>query len=256
MALFTSHFFANTLGMYTTCEVLLPERPDPKRPIPTLYLLHGLSDDETIWLRRTSIELFQGGYYLAIVMPSGNRSFYSDMQSGAHYFKFITEELPSLMEAYFHLSPLRKDRFIAGLSMGGYGALKAAFNRPDLYAAAAGLSSVADINWVKNYPEIYESIYGKGYEPKEPNNLFLVAEKLAKLPKEERPEIFQYCGTEDFLYEDNLRLKDHLTRLGIDFHYEEGPGGHTWVNWNERIQNVLSWLPLSENVTKTGSIGV
>ncbi len=256
MAHITARFFANTLGMHTRAEVLLPERPDPARPIPTLYLLHGLSDDETVWMRRTSLELFQGGYYLAIVMPCGDRSFYADMQSGARYFTYITEELPSIMESYFHLATDRDNRFIAGLSMGGYGALKAAMNFPDRYAAAAGLSSVADINWGKTYPELFEAIYGKGYEPDIPNDLFKLADKIAGLSEEQRPRLFQYCGTGDFLWQDNLRLRDHFRALGIDALWEEGPGGHSWVNWNERIQNVLRWLPLSENVTKTDSIGV
>ena len=74
----TIRFFADTLGKCTQCEVLLPDRPDPARPVPALYLLHGLSDDQSIWMRRTAIELYAGGLYLAVVMPNGDRSFYSD----------------------------------------------------------------------------------------------------------------------------------------------------------------------------------
>lgn len=256
MALFTSHFFANTLGMCSSAEVLLPDRPQRDRPIPTLYLLHGLSDDETIWMRRTAIELYAGGYYLAVVMPNGHRSFYSDMQNGSKYFQYITEELPTLMEGYFPLATDRENRFIAGLSMGGYGAFKVALNCPERYAAAAGLSSVADIRWAKNFPELFESIYGKDYEIDLPNDLFKAAEAVSHLSKEERPKLFQYCGTDDFLYEDNIRFRDHLKELGVEAHWEEGPGGHTWTNWDERIRNVLKWLPLSENVVKTDAIGI
>ena len=84
----------------------------------------------------------------------------------------------------------------------------------------------------------------------------LDANDLAALPPAERPALFQYCGVDDFLWSDNLRFRDHLRALGLDPHWEEGPGGHSWGNWDERIRHVLAWLPLSENTTKTGSIGV
>ncbi len=256
MTSITTRFFANTLGMATKAEVILPDRPDKNRPVPTLYLLHGLSDDETIWMRRTAIELYLSNYYLAVVMPCGDRSFYSNMQSGSRYFDYITDELPAIMQSYFPLSEKREDRFIAGLSMGGYGSFKSAFNFPDRYSAVAGLSSVCDINWVKHYPELCDAIYGKDFIPDLPNDLFKAAEKIAALPPEKRPRIFQYCGVEDMLFQDNVKFREHMKALGIDFHWEDGPGGHTWVNWNERIKNVLQWLPLSENVQKTDSIGV
>ena len=120
----TFRFFADTLGKCTQCEVLLPDRPDPARPVPALYLLHGLSDDQSIWMRRTAIELYAGGLYLAVVMPNGDRSFYSDLRDGSRYFAYATEELPRLMESYLPISRERAGRFVAGLSMGGWGAFK------------------------------------------------------------------------------------------------------------------------------------
>ena len=253
----TVRFFADTLGKFTQCEVLLPDRPDPARPVPTLYLLHGLSDDQTIWMRRTAIELYAGGLYLAVVMPNGDRSFYSDLRDGSRYFAYLTEELPGLMESYFPLARDRAGRFVAGLSMGGWGALKAALNRPDRYAAGAGLSSVCDLSWIRRERNpIFDAAFGPDYVPAPPNDLFAAAERVAALPPGERPALFQYCGVEDFLWKDNLRLRDHLRALGLALHWEEGPGGHSWTNWDERIRHVLAWLPLSENTTKTGSIGV
>ena len=258
MALFQSHFFANSLGMMTRAQVLLPDRPDPARPIPTLYLLHGLSDDETVWMRRTSIELFAGQYYLAIVMPDGDRSYYADLPNGSRYFEYVTRELPALMESYFPLAKDRANRFVAGLSMGGMGAFTAALARPDFYAAVAGLSSVTDITWFREVtPALYAANLGAaGDAPKPPCELFQAAAEVAKLPAADRPKVFQYCGVEDVLFADNVRFRDHLRALGFDLHWEEGPGGHCWGNWNERIQNVLKWLPLSENVKKTDAIGI
>ena len=253
----TFRFFADTLGKCTQCEVLLPDRPDPARPVPALYLLHGLSDDQSIWMRRTAIELYAGGLYLAVVMPNGDRSFYSDLRDGSRYFAYLAEELPRLMESYLPISRERAGRFVAGLSMGGWGAFKAALNRPDRYAAAAGLSSVCDIQWLREgSPALYAANFGADYVPALPNDIFAAAERVAALPPAERPALFQYCGEEDFLWADNLRLRDRLRALGLDPRLEQGPGGHSWTNWDERIRHVLAWLPLSENVTKTGAIGV
>lgn len=258
MALFQSHFFANTLGLMTRAQVLLPDRPDPTRPIPTLYLLHGLSDDETIWMRRTAIELYATQYYLAIVMPDGDRSYYANLPNGSRYFDYITHELPEVMESYFPLAKDRANRFVGGLSMGGMGAFTAAFARPEYYAAVAGLSSVTDITWFRSVtPDLYDANLGEaGAAPKPPCELFQAAAEVAKLPEADRPRIFQYCGVGDMLFADNVRFRDHLRALGFDPHWEEGPGGHSWANWNERIQNVLKWLPLSENIKKTGAIGI
>lgn len=253
----TIRLFADTLGKFTQCEVLLPDRPQPGRPIPALYLLHGLSDDNTIWMRRTALERYAGSRYLAIVMPDGDRSFYSDMIDGSRYYAYVTDELPRLMEATFPLARERSGRFVAGLSMGGWGAFKAALNLPGRYAAAAGLSSVCDLRWVmKGHPDLYASIFGGNYEPSPPNDLFAAASALARRPAAERPALFQYCGTEDFLFADNVKLRDHFASLHLQVRWEQGPGGHTWDNWDERIRHVLDWLPLSENRFKTGSIGV
>ena len=112
---------------------------------PVLYLLHGLSDDDTIWLRRTSIERYAAPLGLAVVMPQVARSFYTDEAHGNRYWTFLSEELPQLARSFFHLSDRREDTFVAGLSMGGYGALKWALHRPGRFAAAASLSGALDL---------------------------------------------------------------------------------------------------------------
>ncbi len=112
---------------------------------PTLYLLHGLSDDDSIWLRRTSIERYVADLGIAVVMPQVHRSFYTDMAEGGRYWTFISEELPTLARSFFPLSHQREDNFVAGLSMGGYGAFKLALRKPEQYAAAASLSGALDM---------------------------------------------------------------------------------------------------------------
>jgi S-formylglutathione hydrolase FrmB len=239
----TFRFPAETLGKATQVEAILPDRLGAARPAPVLYLLHGLSDDQTLWMRRSSIERYADGRNLAVVMPNGDRSFYSDLCDGSRYFAYLTEELPAVVESLLPVSRERAGRFIAGLSMGGWGALKAALNRPERYAAAAGLSSVCDLNWLREgNPALYAANFGPDYVPALPNDLFAAAEKVSSLPPEERPALFQYCGEGDFLWSDNLRFRDHLRSLGLEPHWEQGPGGHTWDNWDERIRHVLDWI--------------
>ena len=139
MALIHCDFFSEVLHLSTSVVVILPQ-PAPSQngttgcggshKHPTLYLLHGLSDDHTIWQRRTSIERYVSLLDLAVVMPAVHRSFYTDMAHGYRYWTFISEELPALARSFFPLSDAREDNFVAGLSMGGYGAFKLGLTHP------------------------------------------------------------------------------------------------------------------------------
>ena len=146
------NFFSETLGLLSTMYVLLPQRTlsdaqSKRRPkYRTLYLLHGHSDDHTAWMRWSSIEKYAEGLNLAVVMPAVHLSFYNDMAFGPAYWQFISEEVPALVRDMFSLSSKRGDNFVAGLSMGGYGAFKMALTHPERYAAAASLSGAVDIN--------------------------------------------------------------------------------------------------------------
>src|SRR5512132_2915779 len=145
------HFFPETLGLRSTMYVLLPQRPladaqkKTRKKLRTLYLLHGHSDDHTAWQRWTSIERYVEGLNLVVVMPAVHLSFYNDMAHGGNYWQFISEEVPAIVRDMFPLSSVRKDNFVAGLSMGGYGAFKLALTHPERYAAAASLSGEVDI---------------------------------------------------------------------------------------------------------------
>jgi S-formylglutathione hydrolase FrmB len=214
---------------------------------PTLYLLHGLSDDHTIWLRRTSIERYVAPLGLAVVMPAVHRSYYTDIRAGGDYWTFVSEELPEIARSFFPLSDRREHNFAAGLSMGGYGAFKLALRRPDAFAAAASLSGALNAAQRNSLsPDESERIFGGANAPDGggENDLFQLAASLATSvgPK---PKLFQCCGTEDFLYEDNIRFRDHASSLGLDLVYEEGPGAHEWGYWDRHIQRVLEWLPLA-----------
>src|ERR687886_256985 len=154
MALLRCDIFSDVLGLSTSMTVILPQPTQTQigmtgdagdQPPPVLYLLHGLSDDDSIWLRRTSIERYVAPLGLAVVMPQVHRSFYRDEAYGGKYWTFVSEELPELVRRFFRVSQTRDDTFVAGLSMGGYGALKLALRQPERFAAAASLSGALDV---------------------------------------------------------------------------------------------------------------
>ncbi|HEY3664538.1 MAG TPA: alpha/beta hydrolase-fold protein, partial [Polyangiaceae bacterium] len=156
MASIDCKFFSETLGMASSMRVLLPEpsaQQTARPPHPVLFLLHGLSDDETAWARFSGIERYVQTLDLAVVMPNVHRSYYSNMKHGYRYWDFISEELPNKARALFPLSPRRELSFVAGLSMGGYGALKLGLSKPESFAAAASLSGSCDLLNLRQRPE-------------------------------------------------------------------------------------------------------
>lgn len=251
MAWMECKFRSKVLELEMAMNVILPDPEDLPvgKRVPTLYLLHGLSDDHTIWQRRTSIERYVDDRCLAVVMPEVGRSFYSDMAHGLRYWTFISQELPAIARAYFPLSARREDNFVAGLSMGGYGAFKLGLNFPEHFAAAASLSGALDIlaplgvddpDWHAEMINIFGDLKKvKGSD----RDLFWLAEKLAASSWKDMP-FYQWCGREDFLYQDNLRFRDQARACGLNLTYEEGPGDHRWLYWDQMIQRVLDWLPV------------
>ncbi len=249
MALIDLKFYSQMLGMQTEAYVIIPQTStagqigiDGKcesEEYKCLYLLHGLSDDHSIWLRRTSIERYATEYGICVVMPCGGRSFYTDMKYGMKYFSYITEELPRVIREFFRVSDKREDTFIAGLSMGGYGALKAALRKPETYCAVAGLSSVADIK-SGMFDDVLIPVFGEKVEIPDEEDLLYLAEKTNSNPQ--KPRIFMGVGTEDFLYEQNTNLKNKFEQLNYDFTYRESSGVHNWAFWDEYIQYVLEWM--------------
>lgn len=258
MALLEITAHSQTLNREVDFLVILPEDTsgmigmESKESVccPTLYLLHGMSDDHTIWLRRTSIERYAGEKGLAVVMPAADLSFYTNMAMGENYWDFISQELPALCRSLFpQMSRRREDTFVAGLSMGGYGALKCGLRASDTFSYAAGLSSCADIvDTVKRSglagKKYWQDVFGDLRKlPGSFNDLFAAASDLAK---EKFPPVrfYIWCGTEDGLYPQSVRLRDHMLSLGLPLTYEESAGSHMWSCWDEKIQTVLNWLPL------------
>jgi S-formylglutathione hydrolase FrmB len=185
------------------------------------------------------------------------------MYRGSAYLRYCSEELPALVCSVFPLSPRREDTFAAGLSMGGYGALRLAFEKPDMFCAAASLSGAIDLAdlfrrvktgeivlpfpW-ENVVEDMDRVEGSEAD------LFTRYDALKKAGKP-LPKIFQCCGTEDFLYESNQIARQRFTVLGADLSYEEDSGAHNWDYWESHIQRVLDWLPLKKDSIPVNDIG-
>ncbi|MDN5688743.1 MAG: esterase family protein [Brachybacterium sp.] len=212
--------------------------------VPVLYLLHGLSDDCTIWERRTSIERYAAEKGIAVVMPEVRRSFYSDEAVGEKYWTFVAEELPQLVARTFRISTAREDTFVAGLSMGGFGAFKLALSHPERFAAAASLSGALDpasLGLEHSTGHLAERVWGGRDLAGTADD---VLGRLATTDPLSLPALFLDCGTEDALLEQNRRVIETAETASVDLTSRLRPGDHTWEFWDQGIQDVLDWLPL------------
>ena len=271
MAFIQCNFYSKTLQSSTTINVILPS-PDsndifgsgdmaffsPGIRFQTLYLFHGAYGDYSDWMRNTSIERYAQKRRLAVIMPSVGNSFYQDMYLGDAFLTFVSEELPHFVQTAFPLSSAREDNFTAGLSMGGYGALKVALSKPEQYAAAASLSGAVDLvslakdnaNASGSHPFAFERIFRDHIhlENTDADLFHLIRRNRA----ENRPstKLFISCGTEDFLYPLHQDTKKALIALDADAHFEEHPGAHSWQYWDKHIQSALDWLPLRRDVIR------
>ena len=261
MALIHVNFFSEELGMCASCDVILPQRATRQIGMaaaargdkhPVLWLLHGASDDQTIWQRRTSIERYAAPLGLAVVMPAVSLSSYADMAHGGKYYTYIAKELPEIMRSMFPLSEKREDNFIAGLSMGGRGTLVYALNHPEKFAAAAVLSScpfnIADPNAPSLGARTQGSIDNRGgleeylasYE-----NTWRIVDERAGDPA--LPRFYFAMGKNDFLYEHFKHFKKHAAEIGFDATFEEFDGyKHEWRFWDMAIQRALTFFGLDQ----------
>lgn len=258
MAFFEMKYHSDALGIGVSVNVILPEKAKTligmtakgEGTYKTLYLYHGLSDDHSIWMRRTSIERYAADRGIAVVMPSVGRSWYTDTAYGAAYYTFVTQELPAVCRGFFRgMSERREDNMVAGLSMGGYGAVKVALSRPDLFFGAASLSGALD---VASFPTEWmgaewRGVFGpslqtladlRGTE----HDLFHLAETCRRENQALLPRLYMWCGDDDFLLAQNHAFCRHLDTLGIPYRYDQSEGDHAWHWWDLHIRTALDYL--------------
>ncbi|MEV4707365.1 alpha/beta hydrolase family protein [Actinoplanes sp. NPDC049316] len=256
MALIRCDFSSEALALGTSMTVLLPQTASAQIGLagrasgaapPVLYLLHGLTDDDTAWTRYTSIERYAAAKGLAVVMPQVHRSFYADERYGMKFWTFLSEELPSVVSSFFRVSTRREDTFVAGLSMGGYGAFKWALRQPERFAAAASLSGALDVAYMAEWDkrphisELMARVFGDRPVAGADDDLLHLVQQRAGA---DLPALMLRCGTEDYLVAQNERFVAACRRHGVALDAAFGPGDHEWGYWDAQIQAVLDWLPL------------
>lgn len=266
MSLFTCNLFSKALAGNYTVQVMLPlpessdlfrskpsKLPEPGQKYQVLYLLHGGYGDYSDWQRYTRIETYAKDHHLAVVLPSAGNSLYTNIPHGPQYYDFYTQELPLTMQSIFPISAKRENNFIAGLSMGGFGAFQAALRNPENYAAAISLSGglrlIGEGAMTRPSLDLLSLPYGEKLEH------FTYAQNdivgMAKQLKEERriqPKLYAACGTEDFTFAMNEYIRDQLRSLDFDLTWEQGPGIHHWDFWDAYIQKAIDWLPLANGM--------
>ncbi len=259
MAFLEFNYYSKALAKRVTVNVILPEVNKKVEGIglgdvaeyKTLYLFHGLSQNHTDWMRKSSIERYAEIYRIAVVMPNVDRSWYTDTAYGANYFTFVSEELPTVCRGYFKgMSDKRENNYVAGLSMGGYGALKVALTYPERFAGCASLSGALDItrkNRPLNMPE-WKSIFDFNMESAlelegSKHDIYALARKNHDAGVE-FPKMYIWCGTEDSpqLFKNNQDFHRLLDELEIEHYYEESEGDHSWKWWDLHIQDALRFL--------------
>ena len=231
----------------------------PEGGYPTLYLLHGLLGNYTDWVSGTRIQRWAEDAGLAVVMPSGDNAFYIPGQAAnSDYGAFIGEELPRVMRDMFPLSHRREDTFIAGLSMGGFGALRNGMKYAETFSRLAAFSSgihFFDPNFKSLAGE--ETVFGDLAEAaKTDKSHYVVFEQLkarVAAGEVEAPKFWMSCGTEDSLMPVNIKFRDMLIDAGFDVTWDEEPRGHDWDFWDSQIKKVIDWLPLGETDATLGS---
>lgn len=257
MALLEVHYFSRVLSKSTTMNVILPEYREG--PVKTLWLLHGWSEDSSAWQRFSGIERFVNGKNIAVVMPDAHLSFYNDMAHGPAYFTQITQELPEIVHTMFGLSREREDNFIAGLSMGGYGALKLGLSCPEQYAGAGCFSAsnfVAGFSDPKStlrrpgkqWRDWMDNIYGEEFDHLRGSrqDVYYLAQQILEEGKP-CPKIYHCIGTEDGGYSSAVETRDFFQSLPgnpFDYLYTEGPGVHDWHFWDAHIAQCLEHFGL------------
>lgn len=266
MALIHVGFFASTLGMCASCDVILPEASTKLIGMETeakagkhkvLWLLHGMSDNHTIWQRRTSIERYASRLGLAVVMPNAHLSGYTNLAhgGGSKYFTYMTEELPRIMRSFFPLSEKREDNFVCGLSMGGAGAMKIGLACPEKYSAIGCLSAGAMNRHELMPSDASEStkkrmhfLYGDRDLTGTEEDVYYNAKAILNKGLTP-PRIYHACGDKDFLLDVAHTTRDFFTALPgnpFDYTYDEDPGAHTWEFWDDHIQKFLDFLKLED----------
>lgn len=235
---------SQVLGKKTQICLLTPEGDFGGEEPAVLYLLHGNGDNCTSWVRRSRIEEYVKGKNLLVILPQVERSYYCDMAHGPRWFTYLTQEVEGICRREVSFTHDRARTFVAGLSMGGYGALKWALTQPQRFAAAASLSGTTDIvgriaALTPNRLPEFAAIFGEELQVPPASNLFTLA---SQIPPAACPRLYLACGRDDKFIAFNRDFVRHLRELELPVRYDEAEGDHNWAFWDRWIQPALDFF--------------
>lgn len=216
---------------------------------PVIYLLHGLGGHFDNWGDKTKITRYSFPFEYIIVMPEGGDGWYTDSISipADKYESYIVRELIPEIDGKFRTIPGRGHRAIAGLSMGGYGALKFGLKYPDRFAIAGSFSGALDgpLRGQEHHflrPSIM-SVFGvEGSQTRKDNDIFRITRELPPDKIKDLPFLYLDCGTEDWLFQTNRDFADLLLKQKIPHEFRQLPGRHDWMFWDSEVQEFLGVL--------------
>jgi putative tributyrin esterase len=256
MGLMHLSFLSKTLGFMTNVYLIMPtEHHEMRESFPVLYLLHGGAGNAQDWIRYSNIENYAQEHGMVVVMPEvGGSSFYGDMVHGYDYYTYITEELTQLVTSYFPVSDKASDRYVAGFSMGGYGAFKWAFNQPGYFKAAGNFSGISFIDEIFDKSKSGFAKHGRDDEKGVCHLVFGGFDKMIGTMNDTRylanqviehnlalPKLFTAIGVDDFSYEHAQRYVKYLKNKGIMVHHQDMAGDHEWKVWDEAVKVFIPW---------------
>ena len=237
MAWLSADFDSKVLHMPTSVDILMPQGHGNYK---TIYLLHGAGGDKTTWLLKSRIADYVEGKNVAVIMPSGNNSFYVNQNQGKNYMDYISQELPELCESWFSLSGCKQDRMIAGMSMGGYGAFVNALNNPEVFGYAASFSGLLDVLQRYDRPQglDMQRVFGEREALiKSKNDLFYMTEQCKN--------DIQYlimCGEQDNRLKMNEEMYTHMKSHSYLVKMEKSEGKHDFDYWDQCIKKAIEWF--------------
>lgn len=248
MAFLEIEYHSEVLGMERYVNVIYPDvsslaaKDRECQDIPVLYLLHGMGGNENSWRKRTAIERLLRRTNLIVVMPSTDLAWYTNTKYGLDYYTALAEELPQVLQRFFpNMTKKREKTFIAGLSMGGYGAFKQAlltnrFAYAGSFSGALDFDKQALLDNTDEKPSYWQGIFGDF----EPQHLL-----VNMVPQhDQKTKFYAWCGQEDYLFTANQTGVAALRQAGLAVDFQVGHGTHDWYYWEKQLEVFLDMLPI------------
>jgi S-formylglutathione hydrolase FrmB len=222
-------------------QVAIPSNAGEKR-FPVVYLLHGHGGQETDWFRYSAAAEVAERLGLVVVTPDGANSWYINTPT-ERWEDYITRDLIEEVEGRWPVRPGRASRAVAGLSMGGYGAMNIALRRPEVFALAASMSGALDTtrpSSVFSYgreAEVNAWFGPPGSATRRDNDVYRLA---AEAPLANLPYLYLDCGVDDAWFGVNREFAAVLNARGVPHEFHEEPGDHNWAYWERQVRVVLA----------------